>query len=69
MASLRKATTEELLAYKKDLQRLFAQQQQALGLRDDPQATPQRAREMMKALGIRPEANQFSRGITSAREE
>ena len=69
MTSVRKSTTEELLADKKELQRLFAQQQQALGLLDDPQATPQRAREMMKALGIRPEGNQFSRHVTTAREE
>jgi hypothetical protein len=35
----------------------------------DPTATPQKAREMMLALGIRPEDNLGSSGIIAARDE
>ena len=66
---MRRSTIEELLADKKEIQRLIVQQGQFLGFPDNPHATPQRAREMMKALGIRPEDNEFSCGLAAAREE
>jgi len=69
MAVARKSLTEELLADKKEIQRLVAEQSEVMGIPDDPTATPQRARAMMLALGIRPEDNEFSRGIIAAREE
>ena len=40
-----------------------------MGFIPDENATPQKAREMMIALGIRPEDNLGSCGIISAREE
>ena len=40
-----------------------------MALPDDPAATPHKVRAMMLALGIRPEENEFSRGIIVAREE
>lgn len=40
-----------------------------MGIPDDPAATPQKARAMMLALGIRPEDNEFSHGLIAAREE
>ena len=69
MAVVRKPTADELFANKKDIQRLVAEQSAIMGIPDDPAATPQKARAMMLALGIRPEDNEFSRGIIAAREE
>ena len=66
---MRKSAIEELLVDKKEIQRIVAQQEQALGFPEEPHATPQRAREMMRALGIRPEDNEFSRGLIAARDE
>ena len=40
-----------------------------MSIPDDPTATPQKARAMMLALGIRAEDNEFSQGILQAREE
>jgi hypothetical protein len=58
-----------LFADKKSIQELVAQQNIAMGFVKDPTATPQKAREMMLALGIRPEDNEFSRAIIAARDE
>lgn len=69
MAVARKSSVDELFADKKEIQRLIAEQSQIMGISDDPMATPQQARAMMMALGIRPEDNEFSRGIIAAREE
>ena len=38
-------------------------------IRRQPGMSPQRVREMMMNEGIRPEDNEFSRGIIAAREE
>lgn len=40
-----------------------------MGFVPDPNATAERARELMKADGVRPEENLFSRGIIAMREE
>ncbi len=69
MAVARKSSVDELFADKAKIQRLVAEQSEIMGLSDDPAATPQKARAMMLALGIRPEDNEFSRGIIAAREE
>ncbi len=69
MAVARKSTTAELFANKKEIQCLVAEQSKLMGIPDDPTATPQKARAMMLALGIRAEDNEFSRGIIAAREE
>ena len=69
MAVVRKPIAEELFADKREIQRMVAEQSKVMGFQDDPTATPQKARAMMLALGIRPEDNGFSRGITAAREE
>ena len=60
---------QRLFADKPEIQRLVAEISAEMGTLDDPSATPQKAREMMLALGIRPEDNEFSRGIIAAREE
>jgi len=69
MAVARKSSVDELFADKVEIQRLVAEQSQIMGIPDDLAATPQKARAMMLALGIRPEDNEFSRGIIAAREE
>jgi hypothetical protein len=40
-----------------------------MGFVPDPTATAEKAQEMMRALGIRPEDNLGSRGIIAARDE
>jgi hypothetical protein len=58
-----------LFADKKTIQRLVAEQNNEIGFVKDPTATAQKAREMMLALGVRPEDNEFSRAIIAARDE
>ena len=67
MAVARKPVANELFADKTEIQRLVAEQSKVMGIPDDPTATPQKARAMMLALGIRPEDNEFSRGLLAAR--
>lgn len=67
MVIARKPATEELFVDKREFRRLLAQSEHDLGIA--AQATAQKAREMMKALGIRPEDNAFSRSLVTAREE
>lgn len=54
---------------KKVIQKIVAEQNEEMGFVPDPTATPQKAREMMRALGIRAEDNIFSYGIIAARDE
>jgi hypothetical protein len=54
---------------KKAIQRIVAEQNRRMGFVPDPTATPQKARELMLALGIRPEDNLASSGIIAARDE
>lgn len=58
-----------LFADKQAIRKLVAEQNIEMGFVKDPAATPQRTREMMFALGIRPEDNEFSRAIIAARDE
>ncbi len=69
MAVVRKPKPEELFTDKEKVRRLVAEQYSAMAIPDDPTATPQKARAMMSARGIRPEDNEFSQGIIQAREE
>jgi len=54
---------------KKAIQRLVAEQNERMGFIPDTNATPQKAREMIRALGIRAEDNLASCGIIAARDE
>jgi hypothetical protein len=54
---------------KKLIQKIVAEQNERMGFVPDPTATAEKAREMMQALGIRPEDNLGSTGIIAAREE
>ena len=58
-----------LFADKKAIQETVAEQNREMGFVRDPTATPAKAREMMRALGIRPEDNEFSRDIIAIREQ
>jgi hypothetical protein len=54
---------------KQRIREIVAEQNERMGFVPDPTATAQKAREMMLALGIRPEDNILSRGIIAARDE
>jgi hypothetical protein len=58
-----------LLLDKKAIQKIVAEQNRRMGFVPDPTATAEKAQEMTRALGIRPEDNLFSRAIITAREE
>jgi hypothetical protein len=68
MAVRRKADLNAPFADKKRIQELVAEQNLLMGFVKDPTATPQKAREMMRQLGIRPEDNEFSREIIAGRD-
>ena len=69
MAVVRKPEVKDLFLDKREVQRLVAEQYKIMGIKDDPAATPQKVREMMRASGVRAEENLFSGGIIEAREE
>ena len=62
-----------LFVDKAEIRRIVAEQNAKSGFVPDPTATPQQARAMvekcLRAAGLRPEDNIFSRGIIEAREE
>jgi hypothetical protein len=69
MAVIPEPAVSTLFADKMAIQEAVAEQNALIGFVKDPTATPEKAREMMLALGIRPEDNEFSRGIIAARDE
>ena len=69
MAVSTKTDLTSLFVDKKLIQEIVAEQNARMGFVRDPTATPQKARQMMRVLGIRPEDNEFSRGIIEMREE
>jgi hypothetical protein len=64
-----KKNIREFFIDKKKIQKIVAEQNRVMGFVPDPAATPQKAREMMRALGIRPEDNLGSSDIIAARDE
>ena len=54
---------------KKAIKRLVEETNRRMGFVKDPTATPQKAREMMRTLGINAEDNIGSCGIIAARDE
>ncbi len=56
------------LANKAALRQILEAQDKQTGFVPDPSATPQKARELMLAQGIRPEDNAFSCEIRRMRE-
>ena len=69
MAVVLKPDVKALLADKKALRKILEEQDALTGFVPDPNATAQKAREMMLADGIRPEDNAFSRELIRMREE
>jgi hypothetical protein len=69
MIDVAKRNIRGLFLDKEPIRKIVAKQNERMGFVPDPTATPEKAREMMRALGIRPEDNLFSRGIIAAREE
>ena len=69
MAAIAGADVKTLFVDKKAIQKIVAEQNEQMGFVPDPTATPQKAREMMLARGIRPEDNLGSRSIIAARDE
>jgi hypothetical protein len=67
MATQPKADPPVRFANKEELRRLMDELDEQTGFVPDPTATPQKARELMLADGIRPEDNAFSREIMRMR--
>ena len=58
-----------MFANKDEIRQLVAEVNARMGFVPDPTATPQKAREMMLADGIRPEENAFSAELMRMRYE
>jgi hypothetical protein len=69
MTETAKKNIREFFMDKKKIQKIVSEQNRVMGFVPDPTATPQKAREMMLALGIRPEDNLGSSDIIAARHE
>jgi hypothetical protein len=57
-----------LFADKEALRVAVEDQNRVMDLPEVPDASPERARQMMRDQGVMPEENLFSRGIIAARE-
>ena len=69
MAENPRPSAKTWFADKQAIQRIVEEQNARMGFVPDPTATPEKVREMMRALGIRAEDNMASCGIIAAREE
>jgi len=58
-----------MFANKDEIRQLVAEVNERMGFVPDPTATPQKAREMMLADGIRPEDNAFTAELMRMRYE
>ena len=58
-----------VFASKEKIRKLVAEVNERMGFVPDPTATAQKAREMMKAEGIRPEDNTFTADLMRMRYE
>jgi hypothetical protein len=67
-APARKRLTECFID-KEEVRRIVEETNRKMGIVPDPTMTPQKVRQMMLDLGIRPEDNLGSRGVIEAREE
>jgi hypothetical protein len=68
MAIEPKPDLKSLIADKAALRKILEEQDKLTGWVPDPTATPQKARELMIACGVRPEDNIGSREIIRMRE-
>lgn len=68
VGSKNRPDSKPMVADKAALRRILEEQDRQNGFVLDPVATPQKAREMMIAQGVRPEDNAFSCEIRRMRE-
>ena len=68
VVAVRSALTNSMSADKAALRRILEAQDKQTGFVVDATATPQKARELMIAQGIRPEDNAFSCEIKRSRD-
>ena len=68
MADIVERPVRRFFVDKAEIQRIVREQNERMGFIPDPDATPQKAQQMMLDRGIRPEDNIFSRGIIAARD-
>ena len=68
MVETNRTSWRSLVANKQAIQEVMAQVNAETGFVPDPTATPQKARELMRALGILAEDNLASCGIIAARD-
>lgn len=69
MATIEKRPIRVPTVDKKLLRRMAEEMNARIGLQYDPKATPEEARRLIEADGVRPEENAFSCGIIAARDE
>lgn len=69
MTTVTRFGVKSLLADKKQLLRILEEQDKLTGFVADPDATAEKAQQMMLADGVRPEDNIGSREIMRMREE
>jgi hypothetical protein len=69
MAVDQKPNLQSLIADKAMLRKLMEEQNRRLGYLPDPTATSEKALELMRSEGVRPEDNIGSREILRMREE
>jgi len=69
MATVLKPDAKSLFADKKALIEIMDRVLDEMGIVPDPDATAEKAREMMLADGVKPEDCEFSRAIIAARDE
>ena len=69
MSDVKTTSLKDRMVDKQMMRRVIAQVNEMTGFIPDPTATPRKARELMKADGVRAEDNIFSCGIIAARDE
>jgi hypothetical protein len=67
MAAIRETDLDPPVSDKEVMLRLLEEQDARTGFVFDPTATPEKVRELMRACGVRPEDNIFSRDIIRAK--
>jgi hypothetical protein len=67
MAAIHNHTAEDQTAHREAMRQLVEEQAARMGISFDPTATREKVRAMMRACGVRPEDNVFSRDIIQSR--
>jgi hypothetical protein len=67
MTIVRESDVAHLLAHREAMLKFLEEQDARTGFAFDPTATPEKARASIRACGVRPEENLFSRDIIQAK--